>query len=76
MNSISKSKLKAHMHEVLHQLEESGEELVITDHGRPVLKIVPIKSKRTVSELFGRQMGGVVYHEDINTPTLTEWDAV
>ncbi len=44
-NTISKSILKANMLEIFSQLEISGEELIITDGGKPVLKIVPIKSK-------------------------------
>jgi antitoxin (DNA-binding transcriptional repressor) of toxin-antitoxin stability system len=72
-NSISKSKLKAHMLEVFRELEASGEELVITDRDRPVLRIVPIKDKGTVGELFSGLEGRVLYHEDINAPTLSEW---
>ena len=43
---ISKSKLKAKMLEIFRQLEASDKELIVTDHGKPVLKIVPIKQKR------------------------------
>jgi antitoxin (DNA-binding transcriptional repressor) of toxin-antitoxin stability system len=70
---ISKSKLKAHMLEIFRELEASGKELIVTDHDRPVLRITPIKSKSTVSEVFGAVQGCVLYHEDINTPTLSEW---
>lgn len=72
-NTISKSKLKAKMLEIFRQLEASGEELIVTDRDKPVLKIVPIKSKQTSVELFGAVQGRVRYHEDINTPTITEW---
>lgn len=75
-NTISKSKLKARMLEIFRQLEASGEELIVTDRDRPVLKIVPIKNKATVGELFGAIQGRVTYYEDINTPTLVEWDEV
>ncbi len=75
-NMISKSKLKAKMLEVFRQIEESGEELIVTDKGRPVLKITPIKQKSTVEELFGDVQGKVTYLEDINTPTIDEWDEV
>ncbi len=74
MIAISKSKLKAHMLQVFRQIEESGEELIVTDHGRPVLRIQPITQKRSVDEVFGSLRGGVIYVEDINTPTLDEWD--
>jgi antitoxin (DNA-binding transcriptional repressor) of toxin-antitoxin stability system len=73
-NTISKSKLKAKMLEIFRKLEASGEELIVTDRDRPVLKIVPIKDRATVAELFGAIQGRVTYQEDINTPTLAEWD--
>ena len=47
-DSISKSQLKARMLEIFRSLEASGEELIVTDHGKPVLKIVPIKERATV----------------------------
>ena len=75
-NTISKSKLKAKMLEIFRQLEASGEELIVTDRDKPVLKIVPIKTKQTVEELFGASQGHVRYHEDINMPTIAEWDDV
>ena len=58
-NTISKSILKANMLEIFSQLEISGEELIITDGGKPVLKIFPIKSKQTAEELFGNVQGRV-----------------
>ena len=74
MESVSKSKLKAKMLEIFRQLEASGKELIVTDHGKPVLKIVPIKHKKTFSELFGDLQGQITYLEDVNLPTLTEWE--
>jgi antitoxin (DNA-binding transcriptional repressor) of toxin-antitoxin stability system len=71
--TISKSKLKAHMLEIFRELEASGKELIVTDHDRPVLKIIPLKPKASVSELFGPLQGRVLYREDINIPTLSEW---
>jgi antitoxin (DNA-binding transcriptional repressor) of toxin-antitoxin stability system len=75
-NTISKSKLKARMLEIFRHIEESGEELIVTDQGKPVLKIIPIKQKATVSELFGSLQGQLKYLEDINAPTLSEWEDV
>jgi antitoxin (DNA-binding transcriptional repressor) of toxin-antitoxin stability system len=74
IESISKSKLKAKMLEIFRQLEASGKELIVTDHDKPVLKIVPIKQKTTVSELFGDLQGRITYLDDVNQPTLTEWE--
>jgi prevent-host-death family protein len=41
--TISKSKLKAKALEYFREVERTGVELVITDHGRPVLKLVPYR---------------------------------
>jgi prevent-host-death family protein len=39
--SVSKSVFKAKALEYFREVESTGKELVITDHGKPVLKIVP-----------------------------------
>ena len=39
--SISKSRFKARALEYFRKVEASGEPLVITDRGRPVLRLVP-----------------------------------
>jgi len=70
--TISKVKFKAKMLEIFRQLEASGEELIVTDHDKPVLRIVPIRQKTTVAELFGDVQGRVTYLEDINQPALIE----
>lgn len=38
---VSKSKFKPRGLEYFRQVEQTGEALIITDHGRPVLKISP-----------------------------------
>ena len=38
---VSKSKFKARALEYFRQVEETGEEFTITDHGQPVLKVIP-----------------------------------
>jgi antitoxin (DNA-binding transcriptional repressor) of toxin-antitoxin stability system len=72
--TISKSRLKAKMLEIFRQLEISGKELIVTDHDKPVLKITPIKQKVRASEMFAGLQGQVTYLEDINTPSLLEWE--
>jgi prevent-host-death family protein len=39
--AVSKSQFKPRSLEYFRKIEQTGEELVITDHGRPVLKVVP-----------------------------------
>ena len=76
MLMISKSKLKAQMLKIFREIEESGEEVIVTDNNRPVLRIVPIGQKKSVEELFAPYQGRVIYYEDINTPTIDEWSEV
>ena len=58
---------------IFRELEASGNELIVTDHGKPVLKILPIKQENTVAELFAGLQGKVSYAEDINQTTQADW---
>ena len=73
MDPVSKSALKARMLEYLRRVEETGEELVVTDNNVPVVRIVPIRQRRPASEVFGDVRRRVVYHEDVLAPTIDEW---
>jgi antitoxin (DNA-binding transcriptional repressor) of toxin-antitoxin stability system len=74
MITISKSKLKAQMLSVFRRIEETGEEVIVTDNSRPVLRIERIETRTPVEEAFAGLQGKVVYHEDINNPTGDEWE--
>jgi antitoxin (DNA-binding transcriptional repressor) of toxin-antitoxin stability system len=74
MLMVSKSKLKAQMLKIFREIEETGEEVIVTDNHRPVLRIQPIKRKRSFKEVFGPYDGKVIYHEDINTPLTEMWE--
>ena len=73
MPTISKTKLKANMLRVFREIEASGEELIVTDRNRPVLRIQPVGSKKSVEELFGSFQGQLIFNEDVNAPTVDYW---
>ena len=73
VESVSKSVLKARMLEFLRNVEETGEELVVTSHGKPVIRIVPYAKKATPDELFGALRGRVIYRGNLLEPTTDEW---
>ncbi|MBA7631223.1 hypothetical protein ES703_38752 [subsurface metagenome] len=73
MKTISKGKLKANMLKIFREIEQTGEELIVTDHNKAVLIIQPIVKKKSVQEVFGDVQGKLIYLEDINTPTEDEW---
>lgn len=52
MKRVSKSTLKARMFEYFRELEQHGGELIVTDFGKPVLKIVPCSAGKGIDELF------------------------
>lgn len=70
MLTISKSKLKANMLEIFRDIEASGEELIVTHHNKPVLRIVPIGDREPAEMVFADVQGQVVYHADIDEPTF------
>ena len=70
---VSKSALKARMLEYFRRVEETGEELIVTDHNRPVLRIARLRTRTPSAETFADVRGRVVYHGDILEPTTGEW---
>lgn len=76
MVTVTKSVLKARMLEYFRQVEETGEPLVVTDHGRPVLQVVPFAEKRPLLDVLAefRAVGPVRFVDDPNAPTFDEWD--
>jgi antitoxin (DNA-binding transcriptional repressor) of toxin-antitoxin stability system len=61
------------MLEVFREIEKDGEELIVTDNNRPVLRIQPIRKKLPVQEVFGATQEQVKYYEDLDQPTEEEW---
>lgn len=76
MLTVSKHVLKAKMLEYFRQVEATGEELVVTHHHKPVLRITPVVAKRPVDEIFADLRGKVKYHGDLLEPETAEWPEV
>ena len=70
---VSKGVLKAKMLEYFRQVEETGEELIVTSHRTPVLRIQPIKPKKSIQEIFGHHWGKVDIPDTIMDPEMEEW---
>ena len=77
MITVSKGVLKAKMLEYFRRIEKNGEEIIVTDHGVPVIRINSIKAnKKTVDEVFKDLRGKVKYYDDIMKPETEEWGDV
>ncbi|ODS32912.1 MAG: hypothetical protein SCARUB_01964 [Candidatus Scalindua rubra] len=73
MLTISKSKLKAKMLGVFREIEKTGEEVIVTDNRKPVLKIIPLKEKKTFDKAFADVQGKMKYTDDVHKSTEEEW---
>ena len=71
MLTISKGRLKATMLEVFREIEKSGQPVIVTDRGKPVLRVEPYRQPTDTNLAFSDLK--VVYHEDILLPTESEW---
>lgn len=72
--TASKSHFKAHALEYFREVERTGQEIVITDRGRPVLKLVPYRSE---DEIPGSLRDTVVRYDDPTAPVAEEdWEAI
>lgn len=47
--TVSKSRFRAHALELLHQVERTGQPIVITERGTPVLTLAPYRSELDAS---------------------------
>jgi hypothetical protein len=41
-----------------------------------VLRITPIRERDSISQLFAGLQGQVIYYEDIDEPTMSEWSEI
>lgn len=72
---ISKSKFKAKALEYFRAIEQSGEPLIITDHGRPALEIRPYK--KVAKDPLEQLRGSVLHYERPTDPVAAdEWEAL
>ena len=75
LKTVSKSKLKAKALEYFREVERTGEELVVTDRGRPVLKIVPYREQAI--QALDELRGSVLRYTDPTAPVgLEDWESL
>jgi len=73
--TISKSAFKARALEFFRQVEKSGSELIITDNGKPVLKV----SRYDQDPMEGLKVlrGTVIRYDDPTEPVgVEDWEAL
>jgi prevent-host-death family protein len=73
MVTVSKGVLKNKMLEYFRNVERTGEELIVTDHRKPVLKVVPLKKSKSLKSAFASFQGKAKYGAPITSPETEEW---
>ncbi len=74
-NVISKSQFKPRALKYFRDIQESGQELIITDHAKPVLKISPIKDEPI--DVLRELRNSVIRYEDPLEPVAQDdWEAL
>ena len=73
--SISKSKFKPKALEYFREIERSGKELIISDHGKPVLKIVPYKDD-PLAALKSLRNTVIKYENPLEPVAIEDWEAL
>ena len=75
MKTIPKSEFKPKAFEYFRSVETTGEEIIITDHGKPVLKISKIGDQN--DEIMESLKGSVISYMEPTEPVAVEdWDVL
>jgi prevent-host-death family protein len=73
--SVSKSEFKAKALEYLRQIEKTGRELIVTDRGRPAVKIVPYVEDP--NEAYAALRDSVLRYDEPTEPVGEEhWESL
>jgi prevent-host-death family protein len=73
MKKMAAGKFKAHCLAVMDEVQAKKETVIITKHGKPVAKLVPVTAEK--DEIFGFFKGKIEINGDIVSPALSldEW---
>jgi prevent-host-death family protein len=72
MKRMPTGKFKAHCLAVMKKVQATGEPVIVTKRGAPVVKLVPVHSER--AEIFGFMAEKVKVVGDIESPIPVEWE--
>ena len=70
--AIAAGEFKAKCLQLLNDVAEQRGTLVITKHGKPVAKLIPVAPEQRV---FGALKGSVIEEQDIVSPINADWES-
>jgi len=71
MKRIAAGTFKARCLAVMKQVDATGEPIIVTKRGTPIVKIVPIRNEK--DDIFGFLKGQLKIIGDIESPIPVEW---
>jgi prevent-host-death family protein len=73
MKRMQASAFKTHCLTVMNEIQATGEPVIVTKRGKPVVKVVPIKPEK--DDIFGFMAGKFTIVGDIESPVvpLKQW---
>jgi prevent-host-death family protein len=75
MKRLSATVFKARCLKVMEEVAETGEPVVVTKHGKPVVRVVAEPASEP-KPLCGRLKGSVTYEGDLISPIDVRWEAM
>ena len=74
MKQIAAGAFKARCLAVMKKVQMTGEPVIVTKRGTPMVKVVPVQSEK--GEIFGFMKGKVKIVGDIESPIPVEWESM
>ena len=74
MKHIPAGTFKARCLAVMKKVQATGEPVIVTKRGTPVVKVVPAQSEK--NEIFWFMIGKVKIVGDIESPIPVEWESM
>jgi prevent-host-death family protein len=71
VKKMAASSFKARCLAVIKKIQATGEPIIVTKRGTPVVKVVPAQSEK--NDIFGFMMGKVKIVGDIESPIPVKW---
>jgi prevent-host-death family protein len=72
MKQIPAGAFKARCLAIMKNVQMTGEPVIVTKRGVPVVKVVPVESEK--NDIFGFMAGKVKIVGDIESPISVEWE--
>lgn len=72
LSQVPAGEFKAHCLRLMDEVHDTRRPIVITKHGRPVARLVPVEDD--IPDAFGAMRGSVGYDGDIVGPDPDAWE--